>query len=630
MSFFEELRRRNVFRVGIAYGVTAWLLIQISDTVFPRIGLSESAVTLVIALLGIGFIPALIFAWAFEMTPEGIKRERDVERAESITPRTGEKLNRLIIGSLALVVAWFAFDEFYLEPRERAGADKTMAQNLTPEPIAGQEAALQGQKSGEDSTLPQEKSIAVLPFVNMSTDAENEYFSDGIAEELLNVLVRVNDLEVASRTSSFAYKGKDLPLSQIATELKVNHILEGSVRKAGNRVRITAQLIKADSDRHLWSETYERELDDIFEIQEEISNNIVDQLKVALDVDEAEAIGRLQRPTESTEAYELYLQGRFQWRKRLEENIRSSIDLFEKAIAIDPNFAKAHEALASANAVLPAWSDAEVKESLEEAYIHANAALALDSTLAEARAIRAHYSAYNKRWETSLNEFESALESEPKNAGVRQWYAEVLADVGYLRLGLEQLEKAYQLDPASPVINNVYTDLAAQAGEDDLALRHMRIALDLGIPFAVITALPALMRTGNWTVIEQSVLPMAEAAGFSLRKTCIETHRNPSLLPELQQRLIAIRETDDKGKASAYCAALAGDLDGAFADLAIDLEEDPAEIGGFWGPMPAQAAIRQDQRFGQTLKELGLLDLYAVRGWPDRCRPAGAEDFVCE
>jgi TolB-like protein len=483
--------------------------------------------------------------------------------------------------------------------------------------------------SGSISNSSQE-SIAVLPFVNMSADAENEYFSDGIAEELLNVLVRVKDLEVASRTSSFAYKGKDLPLSQIATELKVNHILEGSVRKAGNRVRITAQLIKADSDRHLWSETYERELDDIFDIQEEISNHIVDELKIALDVDEAADMARLQRPTDNTEAYELYLQGRYKWRQRLEQNIRSSIGLFEQAIALDPGFAKAHEALASANAVLPAWSDADVKASLEEANIHANAALALDSSLAEARAIRAHVMAFNKDWERSLIEFESALETEPRNAGVRQWYAEVLADVGYLKLGLEQIDKAYQLDPASPVINNVYNDIATSAGEDDLALRHMRSALDLGIPFAAFTAMPALIRTGDWTTIEQLVLPMAEARGFLLRAICIKAHRDPSLLPELRQRLIAVRETDVQDSASAYCAALAGDLDGAFADLGLNLEEDPAEIGDFWGVMPAQTAVRQDQRFGQVLEDLGLLDLYAMRGWPDRCKPAGAEGFVCE
>jgi len=626
MSLFEELKRRNVFRVGIAYGVTAWLLIQISDTVFPRIGLSESAVTLVIALLGIGFVPALIFAWAFEMTPEGIKREQDVDRAESITPQTGKKLDRVIIGVLAVAVVYLLADKLVLRepPLERMGSEP-FSQEVSahsPEPADGK------RDPTPATTVSSQNSIAVLPFVNMSADAENEYFSDGISEELLNVLVRVSSLDVASRTSSFAYKGKDLPLAQIARELGVNHILEGSVRKAGNRVRITAQLIDASDDRHLWSDTYERELDDIFDIQEEISHSIVDALKLALNVDEAEAIERLQRPTANTEAYELYLQGRYKWRQRMEENIRASIELFEQAIALDPNFAKAHEALASANAVLPAWSDAKPKDALAEADVHASAALALDPTLAEARAIRAHVLAFKRKWEESLKAFESALEIEPRNAGVRQWYAEVLADAGYLNQSLEQIDKAYQLDPASPVINNVYNDIAASAGEDERSLRHMRIALNLGIPYAPVPALAALIRAGDWATIEEHVYPLFEQA--PLGTTCLEAHRNPSVMPELRQKLADQQQTNAVGRGFAYCAAMAGDLDGAFAFLAPWLEEDPAHIGGFWGIGPGEVAVRKDERFKHVLSELGLVDLYQVRGWPDRCRPAGSGDFTCD
>ena len=209
----------------------------------------------------IGFIPALIFAWAFEMTPEGIKREKDVDRTQSITPTTGRKLDRMIIGILAIAVAYLLLDKLVL-------------QSPPPAPTEIAQSALSEPESGEASS----QSIAVLPFVNMSADVENEYFSDGISEELLNVLVKVSTLHVASRTSAFAYKGKDLPISQIASELKVDNVLEGSVRKAGNRVRITAQLIDATTDRHIWSETYERERVDIFDIQEELSNNIVDAL----------------------------------------------------------------------------------------------------------------------------------------------------------------------------------------------------------------------------------------------------------------------------------------------------------------------------------------------------------------
>jgi len=262
MSFFAELKRRNVFRVGLAYAVAAWLLIQVTDIVFPRIGLPDSAVTLVIALLGIGFIPALVFAWAFELTPEGIKREGDVDRAESITHRTGKKLDRVIIAALGLVVAWFLFDEFYLEPRENPPEVST--------PVA--EAASEGGV----------QSVAVLPFVAMSRGEDDEYFADGLTEEILNSLAGLKELLVTARTSSFFFKGKDLPIPDIAAQLGVDHVVEGSVRRAGNKVRVTAQLVRASDGFHLWSQTYDRTLEDVFAVQEDIAANIAAKLDVVL------------------------------------------------------------------------------------------------------------------------------------------------------------------------------------------------------------------------------------------------------------------------------------------------------------------------------------------------------------
>ena len=465
MSFFNELKRRNVFRVGIAYTVAAWLLLQVTDIVFPRIGLPHSAVTLVIALLAIGFIPALIFAWAFEMTPEGIKREKDVDRSQSITPKTGRKLDRMIIVVLAAVVGWFLIDEYYFEPQE-TGISTAAVTQVDHAVVEGAEAA---------------KSIAVLPFVNMSADVDNEYFSDGISEELLNVLVKVSTLHVASRTSAFAYKGKDLPISQIARELKVDNILEGSVRKAGNRVRITAQLIDAKSDRHLWSETYERELVDIFDIQEEISNNIVDALKVALNVEESAAIERAQRPTENAEAYELYLQGRFAWRQRHEENIRRSIELFERAIALDPDFARAHEALAVAWAVLPVWAGSSNVEASRNSRPHAIRALELEPTLSEARAVLAETIFDDHRWAEGIAEYNKAISNDPRDPTLHQWLGEAFIFMGFLSSGLEQMSIAYELDPASPVINQSMAWIATLNNEDELAFKHIEISKGLGV-----------------------------------------------------------------------------------------------------------------------------------------------------
>src|SRR3990170_1555732 len=259
MSLFEELKRRNVFRVGIAYVITAWLVAQIADLVLDNIESPAWVMQTLMLVLALGFPFALLFAWAFELTPEGIRKEKDVDRSQSITHETGRKLDYAIIAFLMLALGYFAWDKF------APGGESAPATTVTEEepPDTG-------------------KSIAVLPFVNMSDDAGNEYFSDGISEEILNALAKVPELQVAGRTSSFAFKGLNQDLRQIGSALNVSHILEGSVRKAGKRVRITAQLIKAADGYHVWSDTYDRELDDVFAIQDEISAAILQQLKAKL------------------------------------------------------------------------------------------------------------------------------------------------------------------------------------------------------------------------------------------------------------------------------------------------------------------------------------------------------------
>jgi TolB-like protein len=325
MSFFTELKRRNVFRVGIAYGVAAWLLIQIADTVFPRIGLPESAVTLVIALLGIGFVPALIFAWAFELTPEGLKRDKDVERGQSITRRTGRKLDRVIIGGLVLVIVVMGVERAWFAGRGEPG----------PAPVTG---------APEIPVVDQAKTIAVLPFADLSQAQDQAWFSYGLAEEILNALARAPDLLVASRTSSFAYQGSNVPIAQIAVDLGVAHVLEGSVRRAGDRIRVTAQLIRATDGFHVWSENYDREADDVIAIQEELAVSIARALKTTMD---PEALQQMLRAgTRSVEAYEHYLNGLSLSARAWEEPGWGSYLLgyeeFERAREIDPGFSSAH------------------------------------------------------------------------------------------------------------------------------------------------------------------------------------------------------------------------------------------------------------------------------------------------
>ena len=331
MSFFEELKRRNVIRVGIAYVIIAWLILQFSDVVLNNIEAPGWVFQVIMLMLGLGFPMVLIFAWAFEMTPEGLKKEKDVDRTQSITPQTGRKLDRMIIGIMAVVITFLVLDRFVLktgdEPRDHS-ADTQVVVNKD-EPEAAAEAG---------------PSVAVLPFVNMSEDASNEYFSDGLTETLLHMLAQLPDLHVAARTSSFAFKGQNSSIEEIATALGVAHILEGSVQKSGERVRITAQLIRADDGFHVWSQNYDRTLEDIFAIQDEIATDVAGALDSSLLGGSTAAIHSVE--TTNLTAFESYLKGLEQQAIFSYGSLAVAESHFKQALARDPAFTDARMALA--------------------------------------------------------------------------------------------------------------------------------------------------------------------------------------------------------------------------------------------------------------------------------------------
>jgi len=436
MSLFAELKRRNVFRVGIGYVITSWLLLQVVDVVVPILAVPDWVPRLVLLLLAVGFVPALIFAWAFELTPEGLKREKEVDRSQSIAQTTGRKLDRAIMLVMALALVWFAWDKFRQPEPPTAEA-----------PIA----VTQEKAAADAADLAPEKSIAVLPFVNMSNDPDQEYFSDGLAEELLNRLAKINELRVAARTSAFQFKGQNLDIAEIGRQLKVDNVLEGSVRKAGNRVRVTAQLINAEDGYHLWSETYERQLDDIFAIQDDISAAITRALEVELGMAEITAD---TGPQHDLEAYNLYLQARYFLARRGPDNMRQAIDLFERALAIEPDFTDAWSGLAFTASILPNYtSEVASMQAARQCIEAADKALALDPDNPEALVARGRVrAAYLWEWSRAAQDFERALAAAPNDIQALNLYGDFLTQTGDFRRA-EAFKKrlAFELDPLSPV-----------------------------------------------------------------------------------------------------------------------------------------------------------------------------------
>jgi adenylate cyclase len=398
MTFYQELKHRNVFRVGAAYIIAAWLIIQVAETIFPLYGFGDTPARLVVTFLAIGFPLFLLFSWVFEFTPEGLKLERDVTREESITPKTGKKLDRIIIVLLALGLGYFAVDKFVFDPARDAALVEETAQLARSEALVGSYG---------------DKSIAVLPFVNLSADPEQEYFSDGISEELLNLLAQIPDLRVISRSSSFTFKGKDVVVSEVAKQLNVAHILEGSVRKAGNRIRITAQLIDAHSDTHLWSESYDRELGDIFAVQDDISQAVVDELRIRL-------VGEVPRAqVVDPEAYALVLKARYFFMKWGKENFEKSLVALEQALAIEPEYAEAWSSMSTTYLARVRYGYLDRDQGLALAREANDKALKIDPNLAQAWVnLSLIRSKANFDWAGAEAAINKALELAPRNTFV--------------------------------------------------------------------------------------------------------------------------------------------------------------------------------------------------------------------
>jgi adenylate cyclase len=333
MSLFTELKRRNVFRVAIAYLALAWLLTEVASTLFPAFGIPDWALRFLAIVFALGLVPALIISWIYEITPEGVKREKDVVRDASITHLTAKRLDMFTIGLIVVALTFVLADRFWLKPK--------LAEHAVPVQIVSEEA----QNLEPDANVshdPSKSSVAVLAFDDLSPDGDQGWFSDGLSEEIINSLTQLPELKVTARTSAFHFKDLDLPIPEIAARLGVAHVVEGSVRRAGQRMRVTAQLIKADDGFHLWSETYDRSTDDVFAVQEDIAAKIANALDVYLDNAKREEM--FQTGTRDVQAYEAYLHGRqmFNAAHDGQGSMWQVQQWFELALEHDPEFAQAH------------------------------------------------------------------------------------------------------------------------------------------------------------------------------------------------------------------------------------------------------------------------------------------------
>ena len=596
MSFLSELKRRNVIRVAVLYGVASWVLLQVGDLLFGVLGVPAWGVRLLLGLLLLGFPLALIFAWVYELTPEGLKRENEVDRAASVTAHTARRLDLLVIALLVVAIGLVAADRF-LSRRDAASTPSIAASPASAPALgAGTQAAVAA------------VSIAVLPFVNMSEDKANEYFSDGLTEELLNVLANVQGMRVIARTSSFSYKGKEVKISDVARDLNVDNVLEGSVRKSGNKVRITTQLIRASDSSHLWSETYDRDLNDIFKVQDEISGQVVDALKVRLlraDSSSPEIGG-----TRVSAAYESYLKGRFLKNQgEGETTLKDALAAYDEAIRLDPAYARAYVGRSDALWRLGSNGYLPVEKAFEQARAAAQRAIELAPDLAEAYlSLASPQSMVDYDLNAASSTVERAVRLNPGSFDVQYAYSGFLSSLARHDEAIAAAQKAVELDPVSAAAHINLASVLWSARQFDKAADAARRALSLdplrpGAQAAVGYALLLLHRPDEasaaftkesvrWQHWTGRALAFAMQGKKDLAKTEMEAMRS--------------RMGDDASYQYAEINAQLGDLDESFHWLANARRvHDPGLMSGIYTD-PLLDPLRADPRYDKLVAELGF------------------------
>ena len=607
MSFLTELRRRNVIRMAGLYLITAWLLVQVAETLLPIFATPDWVLRALVVLLALGFVPALVFSWVFELTPEGLKRDAEVPPEQSIAPQTARRMDRLILLGLAAVVAVVAADRYW--PRSEPVATAPATGVVDPASPAVNAA-----------------SIAVLPFADLSPAGDQGYFSDGMSEEILNALVKVKGLDVASRTSSFGFKGQEaLGVPAIASKLEVRHILEGSVRRAGDTLRITAQLIDAQTDRHLWSDTFDRPLtaENVFAIQGDIASAIVAALVESLDLKDVGTVAPAQ-PTTDLSAYDLYLQARALFQSR--RDFGKAERLLAQALEQDPAFAKAWELRSAVGMMMVEYGglDLPAAELNRLAAGYAERALALDpasslalASLAQMRSPNMGDTGDSADLRTIFADLERAIELDPHNGNAMNWLGLSFGLVGETPKALALFQHCAKVDPLlKPCPENEVDALWVLGRPQESRARFM-------------ANLSSGLLTDNYA-------NFAMLAHFEEKATFLFALNQPLWLngwARMDEVYEAFRHLD-------------GDHSALVRDLQAFLRErkdDPylgnivIPLGGYehrsfplviWGPEFAR--YRQTEHFKRFVVQRGILAYWQAQGFPPQCRAVGADGFECD
>jgi TolB-like protein len=604
MKLLAELKRRQMFRVAAAYAVVAWLILQVVNNLAPGLNLPNWAITLVIVLLGAGFPVALLFCWIQQLAPgDGAQAQVKVNR-----------LDWILAGGLAAVIALLLYQQ--LAP---SGA-----------PVAQDKA---GNESTAQAPAPSGVSIAVLPFANVSGDASRDFFSDGMTDEISGALAQIADLRVIARSSAFQFKGQNQDVRAVGQALGATHLIDGSVRQAGNRVRITAQLVRAGDGVQLWSENYDRELTDIFAIQEDIARAIAGALRVPLGLAQGESI--VSNRTKDLDSYQEYLRARSLFRARA---IADVVATLEPVVARDPNYAPAWALLADAYTFVPTYSGETwigsvqvarqlAQSSLDKGERAAREAIRLDPEhgggymgLGQAEAFRPG------KWAAAEALFKQALALDPDDTETLDAYSQMLVNSGYVSESLRLRVRMRTLEPSVPIYNLITADIMGLAGQHDAAIRIFEAQPPdpNGVRNAFLARAFAVQRRYNDAADTVLAIPPSM---FATRRAIDDTARllrvvaagarPPEAVPDLEGNVWAYfhlgvperaLENPERAVAAAYMGRVA--------------------LSYLWDPLAAP--LRRTERFKSIVRAIGLPDYWRARGWPDKCRPVGADDFVCD